>query len=63
MLFRSHFTCADELPEIREDLAVVEDEEIITSRGAGTAVAFGLRLVALLFDEEKANEIATSIHA
>ncbi len=41
----------------------MEDEEIITSRGAGTAVAFGLRLVALLFGEEKANEIAASIHA
>ena len=61
--YTAHFTCADELPEIREDLAVVEDEEIITSRGAGTAVAFGLRLVALLFGEEKANEIAASIHA
>ena len=59
----AHFTCSDELPELREDLAVVEDEEIITSRGAGTAVAFGLRLVALLFGEEKANEIAASIHA
>lgn len=61
--YTAHFTCATELPEIREDLAVVEDGEIITSRGAGTAVAFGLRLVALLFGEEKANEIAASIHA
>jgi 4-methyl-5(b-hydroxyethyl)-thiazole monophosphate biosynthesis len=61
--YTAHFTCSDELPELREDLAVVEDEEIITSRGAGTAVAFGRRLVALLFGEEKANEIAASIHA
>ncbi|MBC8348274.1 MAG: DJ-1/PfpI family protein [Verrucomicrobia bacterium] len=61
--YTAHFTCSEELPELREDLAVVEDEEIITSRGAGTAVAFGLRLVALLFGEEKANEIAASIHA
>jgi 4-methyl-5(b-hydroxyethyl)-thiazole monophosphate biosynthesis len=61
--YTAHFTCSEELPELREDLAVVEDEEIITSRGAGTAVAFGRRLVALLFGEEKANEIAASIHA
>jgi 4-methyl-5(b-hydroxyethyl)-thiazole monophosphate biosynthesis len=61
--YTAHFTCSEELPELREDLAVVEDEEITTSRGAGTAVAFGRRLVALLFGEEKANEIAASIHA
>ena len=61
--YTAHYTCADELTELNEDLAVVEDEKIITSRGAGTAVAFGLRLVALLFGEEKAEEIAVSIHA
>jgi 4-methyl-5(b-hydroxyethyl)-thiazole monophosphate biosynthesis len=61
--YTAHFTCSDELPELHEDLAVVEDGEIITSRGAGTAVAVGLRLVALLFGEAKANEIAASIHA
>ena len=61
--YTAHYTCSDKLTDLREDLAVVEDEEIITSRGAGTAVAFGLRLVALLFGEEKADEVAASIHA
>ncbi len=61
--YTAHYTCADELPALDENLAVVEDGEIITSRGAGSAVAFGLRLVALLFGEGKAAEIAESIHA
>lgn len=61
--YTAHYSCADELPDMKEDLAVVEDGNLVTSRGAGTAVAFGLRLVALLFGEEKAVEIAESIHA
>jgi len=42
---------------------VVEDDFLITSRGAGTAVAFALRLVAKLCSENKANEIRESIIA
>ena len=42
---------------------VVEDDFLITSRGAGTAVTFALRLVAKLCDEDKASEIRTSIVA
>ena len=61
--YTAHYSCADELPDMKEDLAVVEDGNLVTSRGAGTAVAFGLRLVGLLFGEEKAVEIAESIHA
>lgn len=45
------------------DEAVVEDGFLITSRGAGTAVAFALRLVARLCGEEKAEEIRISIVA
>ena len=59
----AHQTCAEELPEFRPDLAVAIDGSLVTSRGAGTALAFGLRLVALLFGEKKAVEIAASIHA
>lgn len=43
--------------------AVVEDDFLITSRGAGTAVAFSLRLVAKLCGETKAEEIRESIVA
>jgi 4-methyl-5(b-hydroxyethyl)-thiazole monophosphate biosynthesis len=42
---------------------VVRDEAILTSRGAGTAVDFGLALVEALFGAEKSNEIARSIMA
>ncbi|NWF36595.1 DJ-1 family glyoxalase III [Mariprofundus sp. KV] len=45
------------------DEIVVEDEFLITSRGAGTAVAFSLRLIARLCGEAKAEEIRASIVA
>ncbi len=44
-----------------EDEAVVTDGNIVTSRGAGTAMAFSLKLTALLFGEEKASEISRSV--
>ena len=45
------------------DDVVVEDGSLITSRGAGTAVAFSLRLIARLCGEAKAEEIRASIVA
>lgn len=58
------YTCypsvQDELPEALED-AVVQDSNIITSRGAGTATEFGLCLIRALTDEITANKIAESI--
>jgi len=42
---------------------VVEDDFLITSRGAGTAVQFSLRLIAKLCGETKADEIRASIIA
>jgi len=45
------------------DDAVVEDDFLITSRGAGTAVEFALRLVAKLSGEEKSTEVRHSIIA
>ena len=48
---------------IYSDDAVVEDDFLITSRGAGTAVEFALRLVARLCGEEKSMEIRQSIIA
>jgi 4-methyl-5(b-hydroxyethyl)-thiazole monophosphate biosynthesis len=41
------------------DARVVVDDRCVTSRGPGTAIEFALTLVALLYDEETAREIAT----
>lgn len=40
---------------------VVMDGHVITSRGMGTSVAFGLRLLAVLKDEKSAEEMAAKI--
>lgn len=45
------------------DDIVVEDEFLITSRGAGTAVEFALRLVASLCNQNKADAVRQSIVA
>jgi len=45
------------------DDAVVEDDFLITSRGAGTAVEFALHLVTRLCGKEKSEEIRQSIIA
>ncbi len=59
----AHFSVAAELPERCADQRVVADGRLLTSRGAGTALDFGLLLVAKLFSVEKAEEIARSIAA
>ena len=59
----AHFSVAAELPALLADERVVADGRLITSRGAGTATEFGLRLVEALFWAEKAREIAASICA
>ena len=61
--YTAHFSVAKELPNILLDERVVVDGKIITSRGAGTALDFGLKLVELLVSTEKAQEIAASICA
>lgn len=61
--YTAHFSVASELPRILEAERVVEDDLLITSRGAGTALDFGLHLVRRLFSAEKAEEVARSICA
>ena len=59
----AHGSTEEEIPQLSKNKAVVQDGQIITSRGAGTAVEFGLSLIKELFGKEKANEIRASIHA
>ena len=59
--FTAHFSVAHELPDTLADERIVTDGKITTSRGAGTAVEFGLHLVALLTTAGKAQEISKAI--
>jgi 4-methyl-5(b-hydroxyethyl)-thiazole monophosphate biosynthesis len=59
--YTAHFSVAKELPHILKDERVVVDGKIITSRGAGTSLDFGLMLVEKLFSPEKAREVAGAI--
>ena len=61
--YTAHFSVAAELPEIIADRRVVVDGSLVTSRGAGTAIDFGLMLVEKLVSAEKAGEVARSICA
>lgn len=59
--YTAHGSVKSELPAIVEEAPVVEDGTVITSRGAGTSIEFGLALVKRLFGEEKARAISQSI--
>lgn len=59
--YTAHFSVHDELPEALASERVVEDGPLITSRGAGTALEFGLALVRRLFDDARAREVARAI--
>jgi 4-methyl-5(b-hydroxyethyl)-thiazole monophosphate biosynthesis len=61
--YTAHFSVAGELPDILADQRVVVDGNILTSRGAGTALEFGLLLVEKLVSTDKARDIARSICA
>jgi 4-methyl-5(b-hydroxyethyl)-thiazole monophosphate biosynthesis len=61
--YTAHYSVANELPAILADQRVVVDDRLLTSRGAGTALDFGLLLVEKLFSAEKSAEVARSICA
>lgn len=61
--YTAHFSVAAELPLILSSERIVADGHLLTSRGAGTALDFGLLLVEKLFSPEKAREIARSVCA
>jgi len=61
--FTAHFSAANELPSALSGERVLADGLVITSRGAGTALEFGLALVDRLFGEATEEEIARAIMA
>lgn len=61
--FTAHFSVAGELPALLADERVVIDGHLLTSRGAGTALEFGLLLVEKLFSIEKSKELTRAICA
>jgi 4-methyl-5(b-hydroxyethyl)-thiazole monophosphate biosynthesis len=60
--FTAHEAVRETLVQAVED-RVVEDGNLITSRGAGTALEFGLALVARLAGQAAADRVATEIMA
>jgi len=64
----SYPSCEDEMQQLQPSSnyvqqTVVEDDNIITSRGAGTAVEFALTLVAKLCGQQQAEKVRISIVA
>ncbi len=59
--YTAHFSVAGELPAILAAEHIVTDGKITTSRGAGTAVEFGLHLVRLLSGSAKSADISKAI--
>ncbi len=59
--YTAHFSVATELPSIESAEPCVADGHILTSRGAGTALDFGLLLVEKLISPQKSAEVAASI--
>lgn len=58
-----HHSCAGELPAARLDQRVLTEGKIVTSRGAGTAVDFGLAMVAALAGDHAALRIGEDVAA
>lgn len=58
--YTGHASISNELPDL-DTAAVVVDDKIVTSRGAGTATAFALKLLECLAGESVADEVARSI--
>ena len=61
--YTAHFSVADELHNLLPHERSVADGCLLTSRGAGTALDFGLMLIEKLVSPAKAREVAESICA
>lgn len=62
-IFAAHESCLGELPAAVQDTRVVVSGRVVTSRGAGTAVDFGLALVEALLGAAKSDEVKQAILA
>ena len=60
--FTGHHTITEELPSLDARPAVVVDQNLITSRGAGTATPFSLAIIEMLLNTQASKEVAGSIH-
>jgi 4-methyl-5(b-hydroxyethyl)-thiazole monophosphate biosynthesis len=58
-----HDSIIGQLPQIQTDRSVILHENILTARGAGAALEFGLCCVELLFGKTIAHEIKEAIHS
>ena len=58
--YTAHPSTYEELDQARTK-AVIAEESIITSRGAGTATEFSLKIIERLCGNESAKEIASAI--
>jgi 4-methyl-5(b-hydroxyethyl)-thiazole monophosphate biosynthesis len=61
--YTAHFSVSSELPDALLGERTVTDGRLVTSRGAGTSVDFGLLLVEKLFSPDRASEVAKSVCA
>ena len=61
--YTAHGSTSEELTALESEATTIVAGSLITSRGAGTAVSFGLALVEKLYGLEKMEEIKGSIHA
>ena len=61
--YTAHSSVAAELPDRLASARVIADGRLLTSRGAGTALDFGLLLVEKLFGPEKSQDVAQAICA
>ena len=61
--YTAHFSVLSELPEALVSERCVVDGRLITSRGAGTALEFGLLIVEKLISSESSSEVARAICA
>jgi 4-methyl-5(b-hydroxyethyl)-thiazole monophosphate biosynthesis len=61
--YTAHFSVAGELPAILAHERTVADDKLLTSRGAGTAIDFGLLLVEKLVSADQARAVAQAICA
>ncbi len=60
--FTAHFSTMSELPQ-SSGLAIDEDQNLLTSRGAGTVFIFGIRLVEILCGPKTADQIKSAVMA